>query len=122
MTDSKKTTDSTVDSVNEVINKNAKTVAILTHLGCIFFFILPPLIVYLVSEDKDVKENAKEALNFEISIAVYSFVAGILSVILIGIPALIAIVLANLILPILAAIATSENKKYKYPFIFRLIK
>lgn len=119
MSETKKTT---ATGKVETTNDNKKLISILTHIGCIFFFIFPPLIVYLVSEDKDVKENAKEALNFEISIAIYSFISGILVFVLIGILGLVLIGLANLVLPILAALAVSEGKSYKYPFIFRLIK
>ena len=106
----------------EEIDSKSKNIAVLTHIGCIFFFILPPLIVYLVSDDKFVKENAKEALNFEISLAIYSIISGILAFVLIGFIGLAIIFFANIILPIIAAIQTSDGKKYEYPFIIRFLK
>ncbi len=104
------------------VDSKSKNIAVLTHIGCIFFFILPPLIVYLVAEDEFVKDNAKEALNFEISIALYSILSAILLVVLIGFIGFAIIAIANVILPIIAAISVNDGKKYEYPFIIRFLK
>ena len=55
------------------IHKNSETeklVIILTHLGGIFLWIFPALIVYLVSES-GVKSHVKNALNWQLSLIIY---------------------------------------------------
>jgi uncharacterized protein len=102
-----------------------KTLAMVTHLSGIFLGFLMPLIVWLVSKDKEEKayltEQSKEALNFQITVAIAFVVSWVLMFVLIGFLLLPAVALANLILCILAAVKTSDNETYRYPFTLRLI-
>lgn len=99
--------------------------AILSHVSCLFgiWFILP-LIVYLAlrNESQYVGENAKEALNFHISLVIYVLCSIPLAFILIGIPLLVALGLGAFILSIVAAIKASDGSVYRYPLTIRLIK
>jgi uncharacterized Tic20 family protein len=106
------------------VSSDERTMAILVHVLSIFFWIFPGLIVYLLKKDESpyVAEHAKEALNFQITVTIYSIIGIILSLILIGIFVLIAVGLMNLILCIIATIKASDNVLYKYPFTIRLIK
>lgn len=99
--------------------------SILSHLS--WFIGLPfllPLVVYLAMRgDSDyVTANAREALNFHISILIYGLCCLPLMAILIGIPLLVVIGLASLILAIVAAIKASEGNCYHYPFTIRLVR
>ena len=103
-----------------------KTLAMLTHLSGIILGFIVPLIIWLINKDKADKgwlnDQAKEALNFQITLLII-YVAGIiLSVILIG--ALINLVawVACIILSIMAALKANEGVAYRYPFALRLIK
>jgi uncharacterized protein len=102
-----------------------KTLAMVTHLSGIFLGFLMPLIVWLVSKDKEEKayltEQSKEALNFQITVAIAFVVSWVLMFLLIGFLLMPAVALANLILCILAAVKTSDNETYRYPFTLRLI-
>ncbi|KQY51968.1 DUF4870 domain-containing protein [Lysobacter sp. Root494] len=102
-----------------------KTLAMVTHLSGIFLGFLMPLIVWLVSKDKEEKayltEQSKEALNFQITVAIAFVVSWVLMFVLIGFLLMPAVALANLILCILAAVKTSDNETYRYPFTLRLI-
>ena len=102
-----------------------KTLAMVTHLSGIFLGFLMPLIVWLVSKDKAEKayltEQSKEALNFQITVAIAFVVSWVLMFLLIGFLLMPAVALANLILCILAAVKTSDNETYRYPFTLRLI-
>ncbi len=69
-----------------------------------------------------VDEEGKESLNFQISMTIYFIGAGILSIFLIGIPILIGLVAAHIILVIIASVKTNNGEKYTYPFTLRLIK
>jgi uncharacterized protein len=98
-----------------------RTLAILCHVLTIFFWLFPPLIIYLIKKDesKFVAEHAKESLNFQITAAI---IAIILCITIIGILLVWVLGIAVLVLVIVATVKASESKLYRYPFAFRLIK
>jgi len=101
-----------------------KTLAILVHIGSIFFSWLAPLVVYLIkkgSGDEFATANAREALNFQITVAIGFVISIILSFVLIGIFLIWILVLANLILCIIAAVNASNGVVYRYPLTLRLV-
>ncbi len=104
-------------------NANDRNVAVLTHLGGAFFSFLPGLIVWLLKKDDNawVGEQAREALNFQITVLIGYIAAWILTIILIGLILLPAIYVANLVLCIIAAVKTSRGEDYRYPISLRLI-
>src|SRR5512139_3770636 len=95
---------------------NEKNIAVLTHLGGIFFSILPALIVWLLKKDDSayIGEQSREALNFQISVLIAYVVAGMLVVLLIGFLLMWLVWLANVILCIVAAVKTSKGEEYRY--------
>lgn len=101
-----------------------KTIAILTHLSGIFFGFIVPLIVWLVSRDEKpwLTEEAKEALNFQITVTIGYIVSTVLIVVLIGAALAVAVWLFDVIFCIMAAVQTSQGKQYRYPLTLRLIK
>src|SRR5688500_14430185 len=98
-----------------------RTLAILCHVLTIFFWIFPPLIIYLIKKDesKFIAEHAKESLNFQIT---FGIVAIALIITIIGILLLWILGIVVLVLVIIASIKASENKIYRYPLTLRLIK
>lgn len=106
-----------------VPSNDDKNIATFTHLGGVLFSFVPALIVWLLKKDHNeyLTEQAKEALNFQITVLLAQFVAGILIVILLGFLLLVIIWLINIVLCIIAAISTSNGKTYRYPFTLRLI-
>ncbi len=99
------------------------TMAVLAHVLGIIVGFIGPLIIYLVANnDPYGKSQAKEALNFQITVLIGWVVGGILTMILIGTVVLAVVGIANLILSIMAAIAASKGEDYRYPFAIRLIK
>jgi uncharacterized Tic20 family protein len=102
-----------------------KVWAILCHVsGFISMPILLPLVVYLAMKDDSpyVRDNAKEALNFHISLFIYGVCLIPLIWLLIGIPLMIALFIGGLVLSIIAAIKASEGGVYQYPLTLRLVK
>ena len=103
-----------------------KTLALLTHLSGIILSFIVPLVIWLTNKDKSDKgwlnDQAKEALNFQITLLIVYVVGTILTVILIG--ALINLVawLTCIVLSIMAALKVNEGVAYRYPFALRLIK
>lgn len=100
-----------------------KNIATITHLGGTVFSFVPALIVWILKKDDSeyIADQAKEALNFQITVLLAYFVAWILVWILIGFAFLGIIWLANIVLCIVAAISTSKGETYRYPFTLRLI-
>ena len=86
--------------------------------------ILGPLIVWLVKKDEYafVDDQGKEALNFQISITIYSLVSGILILALIGIVLLIAVIIFSVVMTVIAAIKANGGEYYRYPLTIRLVK
>jgi uncharacterized Tic20 family protein len=110
-------------------SRDDRNIAIVAHLTPIFGYliaigqILIPLVIYIFGPDRlFVKQQAKEALNAQISYTLYWLLVVPLVFILIGIP--LAIILAILVIwtMIAAAIAVSDGRSYRYPLIFRLIR
>ena len=100
-----------------------RNIATVTHLvGTVFSFI-PALIVWVLKKDDSeyISNQAKEALNFQITVLIAQFIAGFLALILIGFVFMGVIWLANIVLCIIAAISTSKGETYRYPLTLRLI-
>ncbi len=106
-----------------VPSNDDKNIATITHLSGILFSFIPSLIVWLLKKDDNeyLSAQAKEALNFQLTILLAQFVAGILIAILVGFLLLGIIWLINVVLCIVAAISTSNGETYRYPLCLRLI-
>ncbi|MCP3900075.1 MAG: DUF4870 domain-containing protein [Desulfobacteraceae bacterium] len=113
------------------VNNPANTWAMVCHLlglctfvGIPFGNIIGPLVVWLIKgkEFDFVDEQGKEALNFQISMTIYGLVAGFLCLFIIGFFLLFALVIADVVFIIIAAMKTNEGESYRYPYIFRLVK
>jgi uncharacterized protein len=114
------------------VSQESKTFAIISHLGGLVFGLfpmgvflgfIPSLIILLVkTEDKFVKEESKEALNFQITLIFGYLISYALMLIVIGFLTYFALFVINIVFAIIAAIAVSDGKSYKYPFSVRLIK
>ncbi|NJN88083.1 MAG: DUF4870 domain-containing protein [Leptolyngbyaceae cyanobacterium SL_7_1] len=103
-----------------------KLLSALSH-GAIFFssFVVSiaiPIAILLISEDPVVTANAKESLHFHINLFIYGTVFLILAFVLVGIPLLVLLVVASVVMPILAIIKVLDkpDQPYRYPFLFRL--
>lgn len=112
--------------MNDVINvpsADEKNIAVLTHLGGMIFTIFPGLIVWLLKKDDSayIAEQAREALNFQITVLIAQVLSSILILILIGFALMGLVYLANIIFCIVAAVAASKGEDYRYPFNLRLI-
>ena len=108
----------------DIASQEDKTLALLTHLGGIFFSFIPALVVWLVKKDSSafLAAQAKEALNFQITILIGYAIAYVLMFILIGFLMFWIVAVANLVLCIVAGIKANEGHAYRYPFAVRLIQ
>ena len=93
------------------------------HLGGILGF-LPSLIIWLVFKDRGSFTNteAKEALNFQITLLFGYVISWILIVVFIGAILTWAVWILGVVFSIIAFLQAKEGRHYRYPFAIRLIK
>ena len=86
--------------------------------------ILGPLIIWQVKKDSlpFAADQGKEALNFNITIAIAAIISGLLTLVLIGFLLLPLVGLAWMIFTIIGAMKANNGEAYRYPFALRLIK
>ncbi len=104
---------------------NEKVWSILSHLS--WFIGLPillPLAVWLGmrGESAYAANNAKEALNFHISIFIYLLCSLPLFLILIGYFVWLLLCAGAIVLAVIAAINASDGRSYHYPLTLHLIR
>lgn len=103
--------------------------ALFAHLsafaGCLIPFgsILGPLIIWLVKKDQMpfVNDQGREALNFQITMAIAMVVSAVLILILIGLVLIWAVLVLDVVFIIIAAVKASNGEPYRYPISLRLI-
>lgn len=98
--------------------------SMLSHLSALLGVgIVLPLVVYLAMrrESESVAAQAREALNFHISVLIYILCCLPLVFILIGIPLLLVIGLGSLVLAIIATVKAANGECYRYPLTLRLV-
>ena len=127
------------------------TTATLTHLAgplcmlccCPLLGPVVPLIIWMMQKGKDkpiVEAQAKEALNFQLTMLAVSLVAAVAGGILAGLLVAVGVIseylplmitigfpgflvgLTNLVLAIMAAMKVKSGQEHRYPFCVRLIK
>ncbi len=119
---------------NIISNSNEeKNLALLAHLlGCVgaifgsVFGFAGPLIIWLTQKDKSVfvEQQAKEALNFQITMLLAMVVCTILMFASCGVlfPILFVPMVLQIVLGIIATMSVSNGNAYRYPVNIRLIK
>lgn len=91
------------------------TFAAITHILALLTWVIGPLIVYLITEDQFVKENARNALNWQIMFTVYMTISALLIIVLIGFALIMVLPLLDIVFCVIAAIKASEGEAWTYP-------
>jgi len=102
-----------------------RTWAVLAHaLPLVGLGFLAPLVIWLCFRGRGpyLEDQAKEALNFELTLLIGAVVGGVLLLVIVGIVILIAVSIASLVFGIIAAIAASRYEWYRYPFNIRFVR
>ena len=103
-----------------------RTMALAAHLLGIFTGFIGALIIWLINKDDAgksfVTDQAKEALNFQITVAIAMVVCIILTIVVIGAILMPIVGLVSLVFCIIAAVKANNGEAYRYPFALRLIK
>lgn len=103
--------------------------AMIGHLSALIGMVVPfgsviaPLVVWQLKKDTMpfAGEQAREALNFNITAGIAALVSMALMVVVIGFLLLPIVVLVWLVFTIIAALAASRGENYRYPLTLRLV-
>lgn len=115
--------DSDTPRSNGDLGMAENTYLMLMHLSQLAGYIVPllgyiaPVIMWAVNKDKNesVDRHGKNILNFILSWIIYYCVAGILFLLLIGFPILLALIILQVIFIIIASIKANNGEYWKYP-------
>lgn len=115
-------------SDNQITNDD-KNWGMFSHLSALVGFIIPfgnilgPLLIWQIKgkESAFIATEAKEALNFQITMLIGFIICFVLMFVVIGLFLVWILALADLILLIMAAVSASKGQPYRYPFALRLV-
>jgi uncharacterized Tic20 family protein len=90
----------------------------------VLFTMVGPFIIWRTkgAASAFVADQARESLNFQITVFLLGLLFLVLAFVLIGFVFLWILGLVNLILVIIAAMQVSDGKPYRYPFCLRLVR
>jgi len=85
---------------------------------------LNPVIVWLAKrhDSPEIDAHGKESLNFQISMLLYTAIAAVFCLVLIGFLVLPILWVLNAVFVIVASIQASDGKLYRYPMTIRFIE
>jgi uncharacterized Tic20 family protein len=106
------------------VSKDARMWGMLCHLLGLFTCFIGPLIIWLIKKGEDpfIDNQGKEALNFQITVAIAGIVSALLAAVCIGVFLGIAVSIADLVFCIIASIKANSGEAYRYPVSIRFIK
>ncbi|HOA72480.1 MAG TPA: DUF4870 domain-containing protein [Phycisphaerae bacterium] len=119
------------DYVQVPTTRDERTWAMLSHilpLPAVWLVgighILVPLINWWVKREESafIEDQAKEALNFQISVTIYEIVAGLLAWFCVGFIVMGVVGVFWIVFAILAAMKANGGVAYRYPLIIRLVR
>ena len=108
-------------TVSPVSQADERQWSMLAHLGGVLG-ILPSLIIFLVFKDRGpfVKDQSREALNFQITALIGYLVLWVVSFVL-PVPLNFVLWVAVVVLSVMGGMAANKGETYRYPFALRLI-
>ena len=79
------------------------------------------IVTYIVG-DKELSKASKSALNWQISLVIYTIISVILCLILIGFLLLGVLWILNIVFSIMALVKSKEEPEWKYPLAINFVK
>ncbi|GAB3576370.1 DUF4870 domain-containing protein [Spirosoma luteolum] len=111
-------------------DQDARLWAMLVHLSAlpgtvvVIGSVLLPLIIWQIQKDRStfVDYHGKEAVNFQITMALAAAVSLLLIIVLVGIVLIWVVGLVWLVFTVIAAIKANNGEYYRYPLSIRFIR
>jgi uncharacterized membrane protein len=95
---------------------------VLIHASAFFAPFLVPILMFLISEDNEIKKLSIQAVLFQIVLGVLITISAIMSVFLIGIPFVIGFFAMWIVVPIIGIVKALKNEAYEYPIVGRWVQ
>jgi uncharacterized protein len=95
---------------------------VLIHASAFFAPFLVPILMFLISEDNEIKKLSIQAVLFQLVIGVLITVSAIMSVFLIGIPFVIGFFVMWIVVPIIGIVKALKNEAYEYPIVGKWVQ
>ncbi len=114
----------------EFLGMNENSYIAIMHVSQLVGYIVPllgflaPIVLWMMNKDDSVRvdSNGKNIINFLISWVIYIACAGILSIIVIGIPILITLLVLQIIFTIMATLKALDGEFWNYPLSLTIIR
>ncbi|WLG95970.1 DUF4870 domain-containing protein [Pseudomonas sp. FP198] len=111
-------------------SREARQWAMFCHLSALLGIFIPfgsliaPLVIWQVKRESDpfIDAQGKEALNFQITVAIAAAISLLLMIVVIGFFLFGLVAIGALVLTIIAGVKANEGQPYRYPFTWRLVK
>jgi uncharacterized Tic20 family protein len=112
-----------------ISEKEERQWAMFAHIGTFSSMFVPlgniiaPVVIWQMNkhESEFVVEQARESLNFQITLMIYAVISILLCFIIIGFFLIFALVIFGLIMVIVGGIRANEGEDFRYPMCIRLI-
>ncbi|MFT7615385.1 MAG: putative Tic20 family protein [Candidatus Woesearchaeota archaeon] len=99
-----------------------KNLGFLAHILGLFTGWVGPLIIYLIADKGQGKDNAREALNWNISLIIYYAISWVLAFIIVGFVLMAVLGICHIIFSILGIVAANKGEVYSYPMTIKFLK
>lgn len=112
------------------MSNEEKNWGVYCHLAAFLGLILPgfgnflgPIIVWVLKKDTYpfVDEQGKEVINFQITVLAMSILAGVLTILLIGVFLLWLLPIYWAVMTLYGAVKVNEAEHFRYPYTIRLL-
>ncbi|WP_172370966.1 DUF4870 domain-containing protein [Sporosarcina jiandibaonis] len=95
---------------------------VLIHASAFFAPFLVPILMFLISDENDIKKLSIQAILFQLVMGVLIAISVIMSVFLIGLPFLIGFSIMWIVVPIIGIVKALKNERYDYPFVGKWVQ
>ncbi|MFC8797448.1 DUF4870 domain-containing protein [Promicromonospora sp. NPDC057138] len=102
-----------------------RTWSVIAQVGPFVLGFIAPLVIWLVLRERSrfVDQEAKESLNFQITVVLALIAAAIITAVTLGFGGIVYLAfIAPIVFMILAAVANGKGEPYRYPVTIRFIK
>ena len=85
---------------------------------------IAPIVIWQVKKNESamIDEHGKVVVNWLISLFIYTTCAGLLTVVLIGIPIMFALWIVGIVFPIIGGVKANNGELWKYPLSITFLK
>jgi uncharacterized Tic20 family protein len=112
------------------IEQQTREWAMYLHLSQLLGLLVPlggliaPILIWQIKKDElpGLDAHGKVVLNWVLSELIYLLAAGLLTLILIGIPLLLAVVVLGIVFPIIGGVKANNGELWRYPLSIQFLR